>query len=104
MKRIHLVFHISLLEPAPRDATLVENIELEDKIGEYKVEQILDMQRVNNQSFYLIKWKGYDTSKNTWEPIKNLTNCQLLTQTYHQQSAAVHPQHQEVDLKLTKPE
>jgi hypothetical protein len=72
------VFHISLLEPAPRDATLVENIELVDKTKEYEVKQILDMQIVNNQPFYLIKWKGYNTSENMWEPIKNLMNCQLL--------------------------
>jgi hypothetical protein len=85
MRRIHPVFHISLLEPAPRDATLAENIELEDETGEYEVEQILDMQRINNQPFYLIKWKGYDTSENTWEPIDNLINCQLLLQNYHQQ-------------------
>jgi hypothetical protein len=78
MQRIHPVFHISLLELAPRDATLAQNIKLTDKTKEYKVEQVLDMQIVNNQSFYLIKWKGYDTSKNTWEPINNLTNYQLL--------------------------
>jgi hypothetical protein len=73
------------LERTPRDATLVENIELADKTKEYEVERVLDMQMVNNQPFYLIKWKGYDTSKNTWEPINNLINCQLLLQDFHQQ-------------------
>lgn len=24
---------------------------------------------------YLIKWKGYDSTCNTWEPISNLYNC-----------------------------
>jgi transposase InsO family protein len=85
MRRIHPVFHISLLESAPRDATLAQNIELADETEEYEVEQVLDMQMVNNQPFYLIKWKGYDTSENTWEPINNLTNCQQLLQNYHQQ-------------------
>jgi hypothetical protein len=66
------------LELAPRDATLAENIKLVDKTKEYKVKQILDIQKVNNKPYYLIKWKGYDTLENIWEPIKNLTNCQLL--------------------------
>jgi hypothetical protein len=55
MQRIHPVFHISLLEPAPRDATLAENIELIDETKEYEVEQILDIQKVNNKPYYLIK-------------------------------------------------
>jgi hypothetical protein len=37
MRRIHPVFHISLLEPAPRDATLAQNTELVDKTKEYEV-------------------------------------------------------------------
>ena len=48
MQRIHPMFYILLLEPVPRDATLVENIELTDKTKEYKVKQVLDMQMVNN--------------------------------------------------------
>ena len=84
MQRIHPVFHISLLEAAPRDATLAQNIELADETEEYEVKRVLDMQMINNQPFYLIKWKGYDTSENTWEPIGNLTNCQLLLQNYQQ--------------------
>ena len=98
------MFHVSLLEQAPKDATPAEDIEIEDETREYEVEQILDMQRINNQPFYLIKWKGYDTSENTWEPIENLTNCQLLIQTYHRQSIAAHPQGQGVDLESTESE
>jgi hypothetical protein len=79
------MFYISLLEPAPRDATLAENIKLENKTEEYEVKWILDMQRINNKPYYLIKWKGYDTSENTWEPIDNLMNYQLLLQDYGQQ-------------------
>jgi hypothetical protein len=37
MRRIHPVFHISLLEPAPRDTTLAQNIELADETKEYEV-------------------------------------------------------------------
>jgi transposase InsO family protein len=104
MRRIHPVFHISLLEPAPKDAIPAEDIEVEEDTREYEVEQILDTKRVNGKPYYLIKWKGYDTSENTWEPIENLTNCQLLIQTYHQQSIAAHPQGQGVDLESTESE
>jgi hypothetical protein len=41
MKRIHPVFHISLLEPAPKNATIAENIEIESEDDEYEVERIL---------------------------------------------------------------
>jgi hypothetical protein len=38
MKQIHLVFHISLLEPALENTKLTENIKLEEEEPEYKVE------------------------------------------------------------------
>ena len=39
--RIHPVFHISLLEPAPRNAKLQTNANVETDENEYEVEQIL---------------------------------------------------------------
>ena len=39
--KIHLVFHISRLEPAPDDAELATDIEL--KFDEYEVEEIQDL-------------------------------------------------------------
>lgn len=80
MKRIHPVFHTSLLEPAPDNAETAEDIEIESDENEYEVEQILDHKR----PFYLVKWKGYDTSENTWEPIANLTGCRQKMKEYHQ--------------------
>lgn len=44
MKRTHPVFHISLLEPAPKNAMTAENIEIESDDDEYEVEQILGPQ------------------------------------------------------------
>ena len=72
------MFNILLLEHIRNNTTLVEDIKVKDKTKEYKVKWILDIQIVNDQPFYLIKWKGYNTSKNTWEPINNLINCKLL--------------------------
>jgi hypothetical protein len=61
MKRIHPVFHISLLEPAPTNAKLADNVEIEseDEQEEYEVEKILEHERVNGRPHYLVKWKGY---------------------------------------------
>jgi hypothetical protein len=73
MKRLYLVFYISLLEPAPENAKIATNIQIEEESeDEYKVEEILDRQRISGKPHYLVKWKGYDTSENTWEPIENL--------------------------------
>ncbi len=80
--RKHPVFHVSLLKPAPREAPTVQETTIEsDK--EYQVEKILGK---NSEGKYLIKWKGYENSENTWEPSTNLTNCQDLLQRFHQQT------------------
>lgn len=71
------------MEPAPQNAQTAENIEIEND-DEYEVEKILKQKRVNGQPFYLVKWKGYDTSENTWEPIANLKGCHQAMQEYQQ--------------------
>jgi hypothetical protein len=38
----------------------------------YTIEKILDKKKLNNTYYYLIKWKDYDDSYNTWEPYKQL--------------------------------
>jgi transposase InsO family protein len=92
MRRIHANFHISLLEPAPENAKLATNVEIEEEAeNEYEVEDILSMKRVSGKPHYLVKWKGYDTSENTWEPIENLTDCRQLVQQFHQQEKEISP-------------
>jgi hypothetical protein len=66
MSKIHPVFHISLLELALKNATIAENVEIDDDTEqEYEVKQILDDKRVSGKPYYLVKWKGYNTSENT---------------------------------------
>ena len=83
MKQIHLVFHISLLEPAPKNARTQKDIEIESE-DEYEVEKILSYKQVNGRPYYLVKWKDYNTSENTWEPIAHLNRCHQKVNQYHQ--------------------
>lgn len=44
----------------------------------YDVEEVLDKRLITestNEYEYLIKWLGYDSSQNTWEPLHNLNNA-----------------------------
>jgi hypothetical protein len=83
--KIHPVFHISLLEPAPRDAPEgpAPEINPELQITEYEVERILDVAVRNRKLRWLVKWKGYGNEDNTWEPKENLTHCQTAMETFY---------------------
>ena len=84
--RIHPIFHVSLLEKAPANAKLQTEIELETNDNEYQVESILDDRLVDGRKQYLVKWKEYDNSDNTWELVDNLINCWTLVKCYHWQT------------------
>ena len=84
IKKIHLVFHISLLEKALSNAEIATNVEIEDASEEeFEVEKILADRWHDNQQQLLVKWQGYPTSENTWEPIKNLRGCHQLVEQYY---------------------
>ena len=87
--RIHPVFHISLLEPADPETPLQDNppeIDPESQDVEFEVEEILDRQRIDGQPHYLVRWKGYEPSGNTWEPEENLTHCVAKLRQFRQRN------------------
>jgi len=98
LSRIHDVFHVCLLAPYRSDGRvqpppLPINI---DEEGEwFEVEAVLDRRarRIGRSRTpkveYLIKWKGYGTEHNTWEPERNL-NAQAL-RAYQASVAAARP-------------
>lgn len=50
----------------------------------YDVERILKCRKRGNIKQYLIKWRGYSSSQNTWEPSHHIPNH--LIQHFHAQS------------------
>lgn len=41
----------------------------------YDVEDVLDHKKgLNGKTYYLVKWKGYDSSDNSWEPEENFAS------------------------------
>ncbi len=76
--RIHLRFYMSFLEPVPAITKLDTYTEIEDSTIEYEVEAILDYRGNTGEKEYLVKWKGYSTTENIWEPVRNLLYSQRL--------------------------
>ena len=74
LKHIHDTFHISLLDPYK--ATMpphslpppLSPVYINDDEQFFEIETILDSRRTRNSLEYLIKWKGYPESDNSWEP------------------------------------
>lgn len=81
---IHPVFHVSLLEPwKPSGAHKHPDVPIKDALQEYG-EDVYDVERIverrrNAVSLweYFVKWKGYPSSQNTWEPSANLSKATL---------------------------
>jgi transposase InsO family protein len=86
--KIHPRFHVKLLEPAHPDTPLQKtwHHELEEE-NEFEVEQLYEFRRTKTGPEWLVKWKDYPDSENTWEPESNLQNCQEILnrvkQVYH---------------------
>ncbi|KAK7865860.1 hypothetical protein R5R35_003976 [Gryllus longicercus] len=48
----------------------------------YEVEYILDYVEFEEDAFYLVKWKGWESKYNSWEPKENVNNCQHILDEY----------------------
>jgi hypothetical protein len=86
---IHNVFHASLLSPYVETTTHGPNFswpppDLIDGEEEYEVEQLVAHRHHGRSKTlqYLVKWKGYPTSDNTWEPADQI-HAPDLVKTYH---------------------
>jgi hypothetical protein len=83
--KIHNVFHANLITPYKETELHGPNFtrpppDLVDGEEEFEVEKILDArpQGRGRKMHYLIKWKGYPTSDNSWEPRENVKADKLI--------------------------
>ena len=55
---------------------------------EYEVEKIIDMKQMGRRrkTYYLVKWKGYPTSDNSWEPQENIHADELIKEFQERRS------------------
>ncbi len=80
--QIHSVFHAFMLQCCNQFIPL-QTIKMFVKLNkEYQVENILEKWMISEKAHYLVKWKGYDTSENTWELIENLNSCTRTLQQF----------------------
>jgi len=96
--RIHPVFHVALLEPAPPNTRTIEpEVAPELQADEYEVEQIMDKTFKKGKPYYLIHWKNFGHSENTWEPEDNVST--MLLSEYHRQNPDAPTRPQPPDLR-----
>ena len=53
-----------------------------DYSDEYEVEKIIDFKVKHGKKLYRIRWKGYSSEQDTWEPRESL-NCPTLLSEFH---------------------
>jgi hypothetical protein len=112
-KKVHPVFHSSLLKPykGPEPTTIMPIILDEDKDSNgtyqrYEVRCIVDHRVTHRRRTkadgsksdkkpdgieYLVAWKGFDNIHNTWEPSSNVDKAQTLLHEYWQRWSRLNP-------------
>jgi len=88
--QIYDTFHISLLEPAPKNVRispaseqllLAEPDDTNEK--DYEVQKILELKYKDGQLQYRVRWKGCQPDEDTWEPTEYVNNITHLIKAFH---------------------
>ena len=76
--RLHNVFPVQLLENYRRredDNELMAMPDLDDPQDEWEVEEIRDKKKIKDTVHYLVKWAGWPSEYNSYEPVAHLANA-----------------------------
>ena len=82
-ERIHNVFHVSLLEPwTPYSVNHSKEFltipDLEDESDKWEVQDIVGDQRYKQQSYFLVKQKGWLSEYNQWVLEKDISASDII--------------------------
>jgi hypothetical protein len=79
-KRLHPVFHVSLLEPYhARDGAFPEPAPIPiDGEDEWLIESIQAKRTRKGKAEYLVRWTGYSPADDSWEPAESLADAEAL--------------------------
>ena len=83
--RLHPVLPIQLLEDYHRrhdDAELMTMPDLEDPQDEWDVEEVRDKRRIKGTIHYLVKWAGWPSEYNSYEPASHLAGAPKAVSNY----------------------
>ena len=91
MRYIYDTFYISLLNPVKSTPILPHglpttppSIYIKNNQEHFEVDDILNSYRIRNWLDYLIKYKGYSESDNSWEPLSHIASYGLVKEFHHQ--------------------
>jgi len=94
MRRLHPVFNVVKLTPAPADPIVGRRQpappppELVDGEEEYIVEKILDSRMFRGKLQYLVQWEGYGVEHNQWEYAHHIKNAPERVANFHRMNPA----------------
>src|SRR5438876_3468437 len=94
-KRVHLVFHVSLLEPyhsrpEAGQPTVLEPVLFPDR-EEWEVEKILDKYTQKGKKQYLIRWLGFGPMEDSWQSEMDIQNAGQALRQYRLEHTAAFP-------------
>lgn len=80
LKKYHDELNKTLLER--EETRLKAREEAQASNNEYEVEYIVDKKVVKGKTKYLVHWKGWESSDDTWQPEEDLLNCPNLIKEF----------------------